>query len=121
MNHKKIEEERNQEEMKQYVEKISKYEKLIDGDQHRLLYEMLQGSRDAKEKLAKAYLLSVYKTAETYQGHGLSLKELIYEGNIGLLKGLEKFQTERYCPFATYVAWWVEQEILREISERKKN
>lgn len=120
VNHKKIEEERNEEEIKQYVEKISDYEKLIDGDQHRLLYEMLQGNGDAKETLAKAYLLSVYKTAETYQGRGLSLKELINAGNIGLLKGLEKFQTERYSSFAIYVAWWVKKEILHVISDPKK-
>lgn len=101
-----------------YLQEIG-HEELISAEEEvELARRIKTGDRKALEKLTKANLRFVVSVAKQYQNQGLSLPELINEGNIGLLKAAEKFDETRGFKFISYAVWWIRQSILQAIAEQ---
>ena len=79
-----------------------------------------RGDKDAREQMIKANLRLVVKIARDYEGLGVPLLDLISEGNIGLMKGVERFQPTKGAKLSTYVSWWIKQSIKRALSNQSK-
>jgi RNA polymerase primary sigma factor len=86
-----------------------------------LAQRIRQGDRAALEKLTLANLRFVVSVAKQYQNQGMSLTDLINEGNIGLLKAAEKFDETRGFKFISYAVWWIRQSILQALAEQSRN
>lgn len=100
-----------------YLQEIG-HEELISAEEEvELARRIKTGDRKALEKLTKANLRFVVSVAKQYQNQGLSLPDLINEGNIGLLKAAEKFDETRGFKFISYAVWWIRQSILQAIAE----
>ncbi|UCD18637.1 MAG: sigma-70 family RNA polymerase sigma factor [Candidatus Zixiibacteriota bacterium] len=94
---------------------------LIDADQEvRLAKQIKQGSKQALESLTKANLRFVVSVAKQYQNQGLSLADLINEGNIGLIKAAKRFDETRGFKFISYAVWWIRQAILQALAEQSR-
>ena len=92
---------------------------LIDADEEvRLAKQIKQGSKNALEALTKANLRFVVSVAKQYQNQGLSLADLINEGNIGLIKAAKRFDETRGFKFISYAVWWIRQAILQALAEQ---
>ena len=101
-----------------YLQEIG-HEELISAEEEvELARRIKTGDRKALEKLTKANLRFVVSVAKQYQNQGLSLPDLINEGNIGLLKAAEKFDETRGFKFISYAVWWIRQSILQAIAEQ---
>lgn len=101
-----------------YLQEIG-HEELISAEEEMELARRIKtGDRKALEKLTKANLRFVVSVAKQYQNQGLSLPDLINEGNIGLLKAAEKFDETRGFKFISYAVWWIRQSILQAIAEQ---
>ena len=101
-----------------YLQEIG-HEELISAEEEvELARRIKTGDRKALEKLTKANLRFVVCVAKQYQNQGLSLPDLINEGNIGLLKAAEKFDETRGFKFISYAVWWIRQSILQAIAEQ---
>lgn len=101
-----------------YLQEIE-HEELISAEEEvELARRIKTGDRKALEKLTKANLRFVVSVAKQYQNQGLSLPDLINEGNIGLLKAAEKFDETRGFKFISYAVWWIRQSILQAIAEQ---
>lgn len=101
-----------------YLQEIG-HEELISAEEEVELAKRIKtGDRKALEKLTKANLRFVVSVAKQYQNQGLSLPDLINEGNIGLLKAAEKFDETRGFKFISYAVWWIRQSILQAIAEQ---
>ena len=103
-----------------YLKEINKIPLLTREEEIRLAREVKKGSKEAKEKLIMANLRFVVNTAKKYQNHGLSLGDLISEGNLGLITAVDKFDVERGYHFISYAVWWIKQSILKAISEKSR-
>ncbi|MBN2227637.1 MAG: sigma-70 family RNA polymerase sigma factor [candidate division Zixibacteria bacterium] len=94
---------------------------LIDADEEvRLAKQIKQGSKNALEALTKANLRFVVSVAKQYQNQGLSLADLINEGNIGLIKAAKRFDETRGFKFISYAVWWIRQAILQALAEQSR-
>ena len=103
-----------------YLQEIG-HEELISAEEEvGLAHRIKNGDRKALEKLTKANLRFVVSVAKQYQNQGLSLPDLINEGNIGLLKAAEKFDETRGFKFISYAVWWIRQSILQAIAEQSR-
>lgn len=103
-----------------YLQEIG-HEELISAEEEvELTHRIKNGDRKALEKLTKANLRFVVSVAKQYQNQGLSLPDLINEGNIGLLKAAEKFDETRGFKFISYAVWWIRQSILQAIAEQSR-
>lgn len=101
-----------------YLQEIG-HEELISAEEEvELARRIKTGDRKSLEKLTKANLRFVVSVAKQYQNQGLSLPDLINEGNIGLLKAAEKFDETRGFKFISYAVWWIRQSILQAIAEQ---
>src|SRR6266478_5601391 len=95
--------------------------KLLTPDEEITLAERIQrGDKEAREQMIKANLRLVVKIARDYEGLGLPLLDLISEGNIGLMKGVERFQPDKGAKLSTYAAWWIKQSIKRALANQSK-
>ena len=103
-----------------YLQEISHEELISVEEEVELAQRIRKGDRKALEKLAKANLRFVVSVAKQYQNQGLSLPDLINEGNLGLIKAAEKFNETRGFKFISYAVWWIRQSILQAIAEQSR-
>ncbi|MBP7205090.1 MAG: RNA polymerase sigma factor RpoD/SigA [Candidatus Cloacimonetes bacterium] len=104
--------------LQNYLKDISKYKALSREEEHELGLRARQGDQNAINRLVQANLKFVVKIASRYQNRGLSLSELISEGNIGLLKAIEKFDPDKDIKLISYAIWWIRQRIMLAVSEK---
>lgn len=104
-----------------YLQEISREPMITVNEEVELAQRIRQGDRAALEKLTRANLRFVVSVAKQYQNQGLSLSDLINEGNIGLLKAAEKFDETRGFKFISYAVWWIRQSILQALAEQSRN
>ena len=111
---------RESESLDKYLQEIVR-EQLITADEEvELAQRIKQGDRRALEKLTRANLRFVVSVAKQYQHQGMSLPDLINEGNIGLIKAAEKFDETRGFKFISYAVWWIRQSILQALAEQSR-
>ena len=103
--------------LKQYFEEIGDQEPLSPEEEIEVVKKVKKGDSEALDKLLKANLRFVVTVAKKYQGHNLSLGDLINEGNIGLIKAAKRFDETKGFKFISYAVWWIRQSILKAISE----
>lgn len=106
--------------VKLYLKDIGKVALLSSADEVKLAQRMLQGDEVAKQQLAEANLRLVVSIAKRYVGRGLMLLDLIQEGNMGLMKAIEKFDYTKGFKFSTYATWWIRQSITRAIADQAR-
>lgn len=111
---------RESDSLDKYLQEIC-HEELISIDEEVELAQLIRkGDRKALEKLTKANLRFVVSVAKQYQNQGLSLPDLINEGNLGLIKAAEKFDETRGFKFISYAVWWIRQSILQAIADQSR-
>jgi RNA polymerase primary sigma factor len=103
-----------------YLQDISRQPMISVNEEVELAQRIRQGDREALEKLTCANLRFVVSVAKQYQNQGMSLSDLINEGNIGLLKAAEKFDETRGFKFISYAVWWIRQSILQALAEQAR-
>lgn len=103
-----------------YLQEIGREELVSVEEEVELAQRIRKGDRKALEKLTKANLRFVVSVAKQYQNQGLSLPDLINEGNVGLIKAAEKFDETRGFKFISYAVWWIRQSILQAIAEQSR-
>ena len=103
-----------------YLQEIGKYELISVEEEVELARRIKKGDQNAVEKLARANLRFVVSVAKQYQNQGLSLPDLINEGNLGLIKAAEKFDETRGFKFISYAVWWIRQSIMQAINEQSR-
>jgi RNA polymerase primary sigma factor len=99
-----------------YLKEISKIPLLAPADEIRLAKKLRKGDEDARSKLTVSNLRLVVSVAKKYLYYGLPLLDLIEEGNLGLLKAVDRYDPGRKCKFSTYATWWIRQAITRALS-----
>lgn len=103
-----------------YLKDINKI-KLLSAQEEKILAEKIRaGDQQAREEMIKANLRLVVNIAKKYNNCGLPFQDLIEEGNVGLLKAVERFDPGRNCRFSTYATWWIKQSILRALTDNSK-
>jgi len=103
-----------------YLQEIGREEMVTVEDEVELAGRIRQGDRAALERLTRANLRFVVSVAKQYQNQGLSLPDLINEGNLGLIKAAEKFDETRGFKFISYAVWWIRQSILQALAEQSR-
>lgn len=103
-----------------YLQDIGKEELITAEDEVKLAQRIKEGDQEALEKLCKANLRFVVSVAKQYQNQGLSLPDLINEGNLGLIKAAQKFDETRGFKFISYAVWWIRQSILQALAEQSR-
>ena len=101
-----------------YLQEIKKIELLTTEQEFQLTTQIKNGNEAALQRLVNANLRFVVSVAKQYQGHGLSLADLVNEGNIGLMKAARRFDDTRGFKFISYAVWWIRQSILQAIGEQ---
>jgi len=104
-----------------YLREISRYKLLTPEDERALARRIRQGDREARNEMARANLRLVVSIAKNYVERGLTLLDLIEEGNIGLLKAVERFNPDEGCKFSTYASWWIKQTMRRALINKVKS
>ncbi len=103
-----------------YLREIAKFPLLTIADEIRLAARIKKGDAAARSEMVRCNLRLVVKIARDYQGLGLPLLDLISEGNIGLMKAVERFDPEKGGKLSTYAAWWIKQSIKRSLANQSK-
>lgn len=103
-----------------YLREISKTDLLTPQEEVELAARIKKGDKEARAHMIKANLRLVVKIAQDYSGYGLPLADLISEGNIGLMKAVERFDPEKGGKLSTYAAWWIKQSIKRALANQSK-
>ena len=111
---------RESEALDKYLQEIGKEELISVEEEVELAQRIRRGDHKALERLTKANLRFVVSVAKQYQNQGLSLPDLINEGNLGLIKAAEKFDETRGFKFISYAVWWIRQSILQAIAEQSR-
>ena len=106
--------------VKMYLKDIGKVPLLTSDEEAELAKRMLEGDEDAKQKLSEANLRLVVSIAKRYVGRGMLFLDLIQEGNLGLMKAVEKFDYTKGFKFSTYATWWIRQAITRAIADQAR-
>ena len=103
-----------------YLQEIGREELVSPEEEVELAQRIRKGDQEALEKLTRANLRFVVSVAKQYQNQGLSLPDLINEGNLGLIKAAEKFDETRGFKFISYAVWWIRQSILQTLAEQSR-
>ena len=111
---------RESESLDKYLQEIGREEMISMEEEVELAQRIRKGDKKALEKLTKANLRFVVSVAKQYQNQGLSLADLINEGNVGLIKAAEKFDETRGFKFISYAVWWIRQAILQAIADQSR-
>jgi RNA polymerase primary sigma factor len=101
-----------------YLAEISQYEPLSPDREVELAVQIAKGDQNAMKELVEANLRFVVSVAKKYQGNGLSLSDIINEGNLGLIKAAKRFDPSRGFKFISYAVWWIRQAILQALAEQ---
>jgi RNA polymerase primary sigma factor len=111
---------RENQSLDKYLQEIGKVALITAEEEVQLARRIHQGDHVALEKLAKANLRFVVSVAKQYQNHGMSLGDLINEGNVGLIKAASRFDETRGFKFISYAVWWIRQSILQALAEQSR-
>jgi len=111
---------RESQSLEKYLQEIGKVDLLTPEDEVTLAKLIKQGDQAALERLTKANLRFVVSVAKQYQNQGLSLSDLINEGNLGLIKAAQRFDETRGFKFISYAVWWIRQSILQALAEQSR-
>jgi len=106
--------------LKLYMKEACKTPLLNYQQEVELAKKILEGDQRAREKLIKANLRLVVSIAKAYSNRGMPLEDLIQEGNIGLMKAIEKYEYQRGYKFSTYATWWIRQAVTRSIADKNR-
>ena len=106
--------------VRMYLKEIGKVDLLTGAEETELARRMAEGDREARRKLAEANLRLVVSIAKRYVGRGMLFLDLIQEGNLGLIKAVEKFDYTKGYKFSTYATWWIRQAITRAIADQAR-
>ncbi|HMU69099.1 MAG TPA: sigma-70 family RNA polymerase sigma factor [Chitinophagales bacterium] len=111
---------RESESLEKYLQEIGKVDLVTAEEEVTLAQRIKQGDQLALEKLVKANLRFVVSVAKQYQHNGLSLNDLINEGNVGLVKAAQKFDETKGFKFISYAVWWIRQSIMQALAEQSR-
>jgi RNA polymerase primary sigma factor len=111
---------RESQSLEKYLQEIGKVELISPEEEVKLAIRIKQGDQKALDKLTKANLRFVVSVAKQYQNQGLSLPDLINEGNLGLIKAAQRFDETRGFKFISYAVWWIRQSILQAFAEQSR-
>ncbi len=111
---------RESQSLEKYLQEIGKVELITPEEEVRLATLIKQGDQKALDRLTKANLRFVVSVAKQYQNQGLSLPDLINEGNVGLIKAAQRFDETRGFKFISYAVWWIRQSILQALAEQAR-
>ncbi|MBS1947767.1 MAG: RNA polymerase sigma factor RpoD/SigA [Bacteroidetes bacterium] len=111
---------RESQSLEKYLQEIGKVELIGPEEEVKLAIRIKQGDQKALEKLTKANLRFVVSVAKQYQNQGLTLPDLINEGNLGLIKAAQRFDETRGFKFISYAVWWIRQSILQALAEQSR-
>ena len=111
---------RESQSLEKYLQEIGKVELITPEEEVKLAIRIKQGDQAALEKLTKANLRFVVSVAKQYQNQGLTLPDLINEGNLGLIKAAQRFDETRGFKFISYAVWWIRQSILQALAEQSR-
>ena len=111
---------RESQSLEKYLQEIGKVELITPEEEVKLAIRIKQGDQWALDRLTKANLRFVVSVAKQYQNQGLSLPDLINEGNLGLIKAAQRFDETRGFKFISYAVWWIRQSILQALAEQSR-
>ena len=111
---------RESQSLEKYLQEIGKVELISPEEEVKLAARIKQGDQKALDRLTKANLRFVVSVAKQYQNQGLSLPDLINEGNLGLIKAAQRFDETRGFKFISYAVWWIRQSILQSLAEQAR-
>src|SRR5207253_1021701 len=111
---------RESQSLEKYLQEIGKVELITPEEEVRLAAKIRQGDQKALDRLTKANLRFVVSVAKQYQNQGLTLPDLINEGNLGLIKAAQRFDETRGFKFISYGVWWIRQSILQALAEQSR-
>jgi RNA polymerase primary sigma factor len=111
---------RESQSLEKYLQEIGKVELINPEEEVKLAIRIKQGDQLALDKLTKANLRFVVSVAKQYQNQGLTLPDLINEGNLGLIKAAQRFDETRGFKFISYAVWWIRQSILQALAEQSR-
>ena len=111
---------RESESLEKYLQEIGKVDLITPEEEVKLALRIKQGDQAALDKLTKANLRFVVSVAKQYQNQGLTLPDLINEGNLGLIKAAQRFDETRGFKFISYGVWWIRQSIMQALAEQSR-
>ncbi len=111
---------RESESLEKYLQEIGKVDLISPEEEVKLALRIKQGDQEALDKLTKANLRFVVSVAKQYQNQGLTLPDLINEGNLGLIKAAQRFDETRGFKFISYGVWWIRQSIMQALAEQSR-
>jgi RNA polymerase primary sigma factor len=108
-------------ELELYLQEISKFALLKPHEERELAYRIAKGDKEARDHMVRSNLRLVVSIAKNYLHRGMTLLDLVEEGNLGLLKAVSRFSPDQGCKFSTYASWWIKQTIRRALINKVKS